>query len=97
MPSKPAWDLPDPAPPPRPETPEERRERRATETRARAAIRMRQEAEARARIGVARKLETDQRLADEAAWRATHKAPTKTELETLRGMFPNLNRKKTRP
>jgi hypothetical protein len=88
--------MPDPAPPPRPETPEERRERRATETRARAAIRMRQDAEARARIGLAAKLETDRRLADEREWLATHKAPTQGEIETLRKMFPNLNKKDKR-
>ena len=54
---------------------------------------MRADAEGRARAALVRHLETSQRLKDEAAWRATHKPVTKAQLETLRGMFPNLNRK----
>jgi hypothetical protein len=57
---------------------------------------MRQDAEARTRVALARKLETDARLKEEREWRRTHPAPTRSELETLRAMFPNLQPKRRR-
>jgi hypothetical protein len=94
MPTRPLWEIPT-IPPMRPETAEERRARLATAARARAAIRLRKDAEGRVMLARLRALETSQRLKDDAAWRASHAPPTKADLETLRGMFPNLNRKRT--
>lgn len=88
MPTHPLWDV-RPKAMPHDETAEERRERRAAGARAAAAIRVRRGYEAAARLAALRKLETDRRLADEAAWRASNPAPTRTELEVLRKMlFP---------
>lgn len=93
MPTKPAWDLPT-IPIARSETPNEQRARRAEGARARAAIRIRTDAEGRARAALTRHRETCQRIKDDSEWRATHKPPTRDQLEALRGMFPSLKGKR---
>lgn len=95
MPTIPLWELP-PKPDPRrlAETPEEKRLRALADIRARAAIRLRKTAEANARLAVARKIETEARLREERAWLATHCPPTRSELEALRAMFPNVKARK---
>ena len=60
---------------------------RAAATRARNRIAARR-AEAAAEIAA-----TAERQAERAAWIELHRAPTQAELETIKGMFPNLNRK----
>jgi hypothetical protein len=94
MSTRPFWELPPrPGTSPAPESLADRRERIRAGARARAAIRVRAACEANARLAAARGLETKSRLADERRWRANHPMPTRTELETLRGMFPDLKRK----
>jgi hypothetical protein len=91
----PLWPLP-PSSPPRAETVEERLEGRRAEGRARAAIRLRKATEANARLAAVRAIETTQRISEQREWLATHKPPTRSEIETLRGMFPNLQPKRKR-
>jgi hypothetical protein len=56
----------------------------------------------RNRIAAARKAiadeiaATDAKMAARAAWKAAHPAPTREELETLQGMFPNVHAKHRR-
>jgi hypothetical protein len=95
MATKPLWDLPpweeighDPTKVERIET--ERRKREAA-ARAGAAVRARRAEQRQAARLLADEIETAKRAAERAEWLATHKAPTRTELETLRGMFLGLN------
>jgi hypothetical protein len=73
----------------------ERRKREAA-ARAGAAVRARLAGQRQAARLLADEIEPSKRAAERAEWLATHKAPTKTELETLRGMFPGLNGRKAR-
>ena len=41
-------------------------------------------------------LATERRAAERREWLATHPAPSRSELEALRAMFPNLNRRDRR-
>jgi len=100
MATKPLWNLPpweeighDPTKAERIET--ERRKREAA-ARAGAAVRARRAEQRQAARLLADEIETRARAAERAEWLATHAAPTRSELETLRGMFPNLKGRKAR-
>ena len=84
-----------------PPKPRPARKRRAAEqiaqSRARAAAtRARNKIAARRAEAAAEIAATAERQAERERWKASHPAPTREEIETLRGMFPNLNRKDRR-
>jgi hypothetical protein len=100
MATKPLWDLPpweeighDPTKAERIET--ERRKREAA-ARASAAVRARNADKRRLAALLADEIESAKRAAERAMWIELHRAPTRSELENLKGMFPALNGRKAR-
>ena len=84
--------------PPKPRPPGPRRTaEQIARSRARAvATRARNKIAARRAAAAAEIAATAKRQAEREAWKASHPAPTRTELDTLRGMFPGLTGGKDR-
>lgn len=84
--------------PPKPRPPRPRRTaEQIARSRARAvATRARNKIAARRAAAAAEIAATAKRQAEREAWKASHPAPTRTELDTLRGMFPGLTGGKDR-